>query len=358
MNPHALKTTINLLVAALCISGSSTFGQDRPDPRPNVLLIVADDLGYADLGVYGSDIRTPNIDSIAENGVIFPQFHSAPVCSPARAMLLSGNNNHVAGVGRQGGSVILSGHVAGYEAHLSERIAPLPRLMRDAGYHTYMTGKWHLGSTSEHSPRAAGFERSYGLAHGAGSHFSSVGMRPGGAVYLEDGEPTQYPDGEYSTVVYTDRLLEFIDSNHGDDKPFFAFAAYTSPHWPLQVPDEYLDLYSGRYDEGYDALRLKRFESLKRAGIVPNSWSLPPRNDEITPWGDLTAEEQRKEARKMELYAAMVDNLDDHVGRLLAHLTEKDLSDNTIVVFMGDNGAAAEGFLQYRAVRKLCPGEL
>lgn len=314
------------------------------DTRPNILLLVADDLGYADLGVYGSDIETPNIDALADRGLLFTQFHAAPLCAPTRAMLLSGNNNHVAGMARQSYKGIAGNPVRGYEASLSDRIVPLPRLMRDAGYNTYTVGKWHLGLESHNSPTAAGFTRAFNLLQGAGTHFDAKGYKEGGSTYRLDGELTDYPVGEYSTAVYTDRMIEFIEADAASGKPFFAFVAYTSPHWPLQVPDEYLDLYAGHYDDGYDSLRERRFASLKQADIIPADATLPPRNDAITPWEDLTPEEQRIESRKMELYAAMVDNLDDHVGRLLDFLEAGGLLDNTLVIFMSDNGAAAENF--------------
>ena len=167
----------------------------QPDSRPNILLIVADDLGYADVGVYGSDIRTPNIDALAAEGMLFTQFHTSPLCAPTRAMLLSGNNNHVAVVGRMHAAGPIQVHVPGYETHLSNRIAPLPRLLKDAGYHTYTAGKWHLGNEKEHSPTAAGFERSFNLLHGGGNHFNSVGLMEGGSLYREDGEAAPWPEG-------------------------------------------------------------------------------------------------------------------------------------------------------------------
>ena len=326
------------LAAAACSSQAPT------DERPNILLIVADDLGYADLGIYGSDIRTPNIDAIAADGVLFTQFHTAPSCAPSRAMLLSGNNNHVAGMGAQGGAPPALRGVPGYEGHLSDRIAPLPRLLRDSGYHTYSTGKWHLGLRPENSPAAIGFERSFHLLDGAGAHFSDVGFFTGGSTYREDMDEVGYPEGAYSTELFTDRLIEFIEEGRADEDPFFAFAAFTSPHWPLQVPDAELDRYAGVYDDGYDALRERRFASLKAADIVPDHWTLPPRNDVITPWEDLSMEDRRRESRKMELYAAMVENLDGHVGRLVDYLKSNHLYDNTLIVFMSDNGAAAEDF--------------
>jgi arylsulfatase len=235
-------------------------------------------------------------------------------------------------------------HVPGYEDHLSDRVAPLPRLLRDAGYHTYTTGKWHLGVAKEHSPAGAGFERSFNLLHGAGNHFNNVGMFDGGSLYREDGEEVEWPEGRYSTELFTDRLIEFIDAGKDDGRPFFALASYSSPHWPLQVPDGDLDLYAGRYEEGYDRLREQRFESLKEAHIIAEASVLPPRNDAITPWEMLSPEDRRIESRKMQLYAAMVDNLDRQVGRLIDHLKANGLYDNTLIVFMSDNGAAGEDF--------------
>lgn len=300
--------------------------------RPNVLLIVADDLGYADLGAYGGNIRTPNIDALASNGMLFTQFHAAPYCAITRSMLLTGNNNHIVGMPEQG------------DGFLSDRVAVLPQLLFDSGYHTYQAGKWHLGDAFEHGPSEKGFEHSYTLAHGAGSHFSGTGFFDGGSLYREDGVEIQFPAGEYTTELFTDKLIKYIDSETQSDDPFFVYAAYTSPHWPLQVPEEYLDLYAGEFDQGYDVLREERFNSLKMANIIPENSQLPPRNPDITPWEDLPIEQQRVESRKMELYASMVENLDHHVGRLIDHVKSRGVYDNTLVIFMSDNGAAAEDF--------------
>lgn len=346
MRNRIVGALVALLAAAVASTGGTAAAQE-PAPRPNILLIVADDLGFADLGAHGGTVRTPSIDALAARGLLLTRFHTAPLCAPTRAMLLSGNNNHVAGLGRQGnmpGPVIPG--LAGYENRLSDRVARLPAVLREAGYHTYMVGKWHLGDRVEHSPWAAGFERSFAMAFGAGNHFNDVGIRPAPSVYFEDDREAEWPEGAYSTELYTDKLIEYIDSNAGSGRPFFAFAAFTSPHWPLQVPEEDLDLYAGRYDMGYDRLREENFERLKRAGVIPADAKLPPRNPDIRPWSELTAEERRVEARKMELYAAMVENLDRHVGRLLAYLERRGLADDTLVVFMGDNGAAAEDFYE------------
>ncbi|MEM1434360.1 MAG: arylsulfatase [Pseudomonadota bacterium] len=337
---HYRGLLLTLSLTAALASGAE-LGQD---PRPNIVLIVADDLGYADLGSFGSRIRTPNIDHLASQGIRFTQFHTAPQCAPTRAMLFSGNNNHVAGVGRQYPSALLSQHLPGYEGHLSDRVVPFPRLLRAAGYHTYIAGKWHLGKGAMQSPKAAGFERSFVLTQGAGHHWHGKGFRKAGSLYREDGREVSWPEGAYSTEFYTDKLISYLEQDRDDDRPFLVVATYTSPHWPLQVPADELQRYRGDYDVGYDALREENFANLKAAGIVPQQSELPPRNSAITPWNALAPEDRRREARKMELYAAMVENLDTHVGRLLDYLRQRDLYDETLVLFMSDNGAAQEDF--------------
>ncbi len=332
-----------VLLPALAVLSFAAVAQERP----NILLIVADDLGYADLGVHGSSIRSPNIDALADEGILFTQFHAAPSCALTRAMLLTGNNTHVAGMARQGqwpGPVIPG--LPGYENRLTDsRAALLPQLLADAGYRTYMAGKWHLGETVDESPHAAGFQRSFAMKFGAGAHFSNRGIRPSDELrYLEDDREADWPEGAYSTEFFTDTLISYLEADKDSDAPFFMYAAYTSPHWPLQVPDEDLHLYAGEYEMGYDVLREQNFENLKAAGIIPADSRLPPRYPAIRPWDELSASEQRLESRKMELYAAMIENLDRHVARLLDYLKDNDLYDDTLIVFMSDNGAAAEDF--------------
>lgn len=334
-----------LLLAFMC-SGMTGFCQARDFSKPpNILLIVADDLGYADLGCYGGDIDTPNLDELASQGVRFSRFHTAPLCAPTRAMLLSGNDNHIAGMGAQS---VESGKF-GYEGHLTERIVTIPQLLRTAGYNTYMAGKWHLGMQPEHDPREKGFDRSFVNLRGAGNHYDDVGIFEETPVsqYTENGEKTQWPKGSYSTDFYTTKLIQYIEADRKSKRPFFAFAAYTSPHWPLQVDESHWKKYEGRYDEGYEKLRANRLESLKKAGMVPGESILPPVHPRVRPWDSLSAEEQRKEARKMELYAGMVDNLDYNIGRLIDYLKDIGEYENTLIVFMSDNGAAAEDFYHH-----------
>jgi arylsulfatase A-like enzyme len=330
---------LTLLAAIGCDPSASNV------PKPNILLIVVDDLGYADLGCYGGDIETPNLDALASTGIRFSRFHTAPFCAVTRAMLLSGNNNHIAGMGSQD----LRTGITGYEGQLTNRIIPLPQLLKDAGYHTSMAGKWHLGRTPEANPHNKGFEHSFVLLEGAGNHYNDVGFSPHAPVspYTEDGEAVSWPEGAYSTELYTDKIISYLDRYKDDSRPFFAYVAYTSPHWPLQVDPVYWKKYAGRYDEGYEVLKERRLVSLKKAGMIPEDALLPPNHPRVQPWSSLSDEEKKIESRKMELYAGMVDNLDANIGRLLNYLKETGEYDNTLIVFISDNGAAGEDFYHH-----------
>ncbi|MEH6577153.1 MAG: arylsulfatase [Amphritea sp.] len=322
----------------------STAVAATEDSRPNILLIVADDLGYSDIGAFGGEIDTPNLDALADSGVRMTSFHTAPTCSPTRAMLLSGTDSHQAGLGNM--AELLQPEQKGkpgYEGYLNTQVATLPEVLRGAGYHTYMAGKWHLGRSEEKSPARRGFEESYALIQGGASHFDdqrAIISKDPRAIYRENGKSVDLPKGFFSSEFYTDRLISNIDSNLQDGKPFFAYAAYTAPHWPLQAPDEYLEKYKGRYQQGYEKIRQARLQRMKAEGIVDKSVSAnQPFKEELPAWGELTDEQRQIEARRMEVYAAMVDNLDHHIGRLLDYLETKGELDNTVIMFMSDNGA-------------------
>ncbi len=336
-----IKLFFSVLLAST-IMLSCTKQEKEITKKPNIVLIVADDLGFGDIGCYGGDIKTPNIDKLSHRGIKFSSFHTAPMCAPTRAMLLSGNDNHIAGMGSQGNVT----DVFGYEGRLTNRIVTIPALLKQSGYHTYMAGKWHLGKTPESNPHQKGFEHSFVLLEGAGNHYNNrSALYNKLSSYTEDGNPTSWTEGNYSTDFYTDKLIEYIDSDKRDNKPFFAFAAYTSPHWPLQVDKKYWKKYKGLYDDGYEKLRERRLVSLKKAGIIPKNAISPPSHVRVMPWDSLSKQEQRKEARKMELYAGMVDNLDHNIGRLMKHLKDIGEYKNTLFVFMSDNGAANRDFI-------------
>ena len=329
---------------ALVVSfAAAATGSEARDGRPNVLVIVADDLGYTDLGFMGGEIRTPHLDALARSGLLLTNFLVSPACSPTRAMLLTGVDTHPAGLGTMKGAADTNqkGHPS-YEGELSDRVLPITTLLRAAGYHTYVAGKWHLGKDEAQLPPHKGFERSFVLLPGAASHFADAAgatETSDPAEYREDGREVALPASFYSTAYYTDKLIGQIRSGLADGRPFFAYAAYTSPHWPLQVPDAELDRYRGAYDEGYDTLRGRRFEAARRLGVVPADARIPERTPFARPWEALSPDDKRREARLMELYAAMVENLDHHVGRLLEFLKQSGHYDDTLILFFSDNGA-------------------
>ena len=319
--------------------GQNPYRNVDVSDAPNILLILADDMGYSDVGAFGSEIATPNIDSLARSGVMLTNFHVSASCAPTRAMLLTGVDNHLAG---QGTMVFVSDEqrgMPGYEDHLNHRVVTLASLLKDAGYRTYMVGKWHLGSDTGLRPHERGFERSFALPGSSAPHFNERGFPPG--VYTLDGEEVEIPDDFYSTDYYTDTLIEFIDQRRDAARPFFAYAAYTAPHWPLQAPDEFIDKYVDTYAAGWDQVRAERFQRMQAMGVVPATAGLPARLDSVPAWDALSEEDQRVEARKMAIHAAMVDNMDVNVGRLLAHLRDSGDLANTIVIFMSDNGPDA-----------------
>ncbi len=337
-----IRVSFIILLLGPLVSCTASENRRVKNRRPNILLLVADDLGYADLGCYGGDIETPHIDRLAARGIRFSRFHTSPKCAPTRAMLLSGNDNHIAGMGRQS---LTTSHF-GYEGMLTDRVVPIPALLNEAGYHTYMAGKWHLGKSRDANPHHQGFERSFVLLEGAGNHYDDQGLFEGSPIspYTENGKPARWTQGDYSTDFYTDKIIDYIDDSREDQKPFFVFAAYTSPHWPLQVDQEYWQKYSGRYDDGYEKLKARRLKSLIKAGMIEPGTQLPPNHERVKPWDSLTDPEKKKESRKMELYAGMVDNLDENIGRILLHLEEIGELENTFILFMSDNGAASEDF--------------
>jgi arylsulfatase A-like enzyme len=371
--------TVTLLAACGGSDGDDVVVAPEAATRPNILLIMADDLGYSDLGAYGGEIHTPHLDALVASGRLLTNYHTGTTCSPTRAMLMSGTDHHVAGLGSMAETLgqLIANNVApwgeanryglnnlppGYEGYLNDRVHSLPQVMRDGGYHTYMAGKWHLATMPAAPastptgqpftlrpaafPKAKGFERSFALLQGGGSHFAPVPDRPVAAdltsSYVEDDEPAALPANFYSSTTYTDKLIEYLESSKGDGKPFFAYLAYTAPHWPLQAPDEDIARYAGKYDEGYDVIRDRRIARQKALGLLPSDFT--PHPGLTSPpgprrWQDLSAEDRALEARKMEVYAAMVENMDRNIGRLIQYLRNTGRYDNTMVVFTSDNGA-------------------
>jgi arylsulfatase len=309
--------------------------------RPNILLIAVDDMGYSDVGPFGSEIKTPSIDSLAKEGVKFTNFYVGPSCSVTRSMLFSGNDNHVAGLGNMQ-ELLAPNQVGqpGYEGFLNDRVVSMASLLKTAGYHTYMAGKWHLGDEPDQDPSKRGFERVYTMLQGGTSHFDDEWMMYANytPTYREDGVRTHVPQGFYSTEFYANQIIKYMDEQK-DDKPFFAYLSFTAPHDPLHVPDEWLDRYKGQYNDGYNALRTRRLARMKELGIVPSEAALGPWMKQVPQWEKLTAEQKKMEIRQMEIYSAMIENIDHHIGRVLQYLKSSGKKKDTLVVFFSDNGA-------------------
>ena len=411
-----LTSTVGLLVSAgMALSGCS--GSDAPGPtatakKPNILVIMADDMGYSDIQAFGGEISTPNLNELVANGRILTNHHSGTVSSIARSMLISGTDHHLVGDGALWyGPRDERQRFPGYEGYLKDTALSVAQQLKDGGYHTYMVGKWDLGDSIPgntdpykvgKSPDQWGFERTYALLPGA--VVNQFAHEPADSTnYSENGVYVRPNSGEYSTDFWTQKLIKQIDADHGDGKPFFAFASYVAPHWPIQVDPKWSDKYKGKYDQGYDTARAARIVRMKDKGIIPQSMTPFPgvpetltqsmgskdyqtclalydwtkaaqpvtaqsaayttcmaglkfMNAEVNPasgdalyaqygkgtvnkqWASLSATEKKVQAKYMEVYAGMVENLDYNVGLLIQHLKDIGEYDNTFVVFQSDNG--------------------
>ncbi|KAI1424648.1 alkaline-phosphatase-like protein [Xylaria sp. FL1777] len=352
-----------------------------PGKRPNFLIILADDLGFSDIGPFGGEINTPNLDKLAKDSILFTDFHAAAACSPSRAMIMTGTDHHIAGLGNLIEWTNVSGQndpngtmstsvqrgMPGYEGYLNERVVALPELLRDAGYHTLMSGKWHLGLTPERSPKVRGFERSFAHLPACSNHYAYEPQLEGAdkipefmtmsfiALHSEDGEYVKkLPDGWYSSHGYGDKMLQYLKDwkEGGDDRPFFGYLPFTAPHWPLQAPQEYIQKYRGVYDEGPEALRQKRLQRLKDLGMVAQDVEPHPVvADEVKEWDELSDVERANSCRAMECFAGMVEAIDVNVGKITKYLEEIGELDNTFICFLSDNGAEGAAYEAYPIVQ-------
>jgi arylsulfatase A-like enzyme len=349
-NPSRMQKALIAAFTVVALTGPVVAVSADAPRRPNIVIILGDDLGFADLGAYGSEIRTPNIDALARNGVRFTNFYTHASSSPTRSMLLTGVDTHVNGLGNmdewtapnQRGAV-------GYEGYLNDRVVTMPQLLKAAGYHTYMVGKWHLGKAPDQIPAARGFERDFSLLDGAGSYWDMTnftGASPK-SVFTEDGRYlTRLPDDYYATKTYTDKLIGYIDANRGDGKPFFAYVSHQAPHDPYHLPKDWRNRHVGEYDKGWDAVREARLKRQVELGIMPAGTELAERMWFVPDPIVLAPASRAILGKKMELYAGMVENLDFHVGRLVDHLKKIGEYENTIFIVFGDNGAEGTDLFQ------------
>lgn len=353
------KRNFNLLfmfssVGITTLLNSCAGGNKQADKTtaPNILLIVADDMGYSDCGAFGGEIKTPHIDSLAENGIRFSRFHTSSLSAPTRSLLLTGVDTHLNGLGCMPALHTSNQYMRkGYEGYLNDQVITLPELLLSHGYHTYMAGKWHLGYQAGTRPSDRGFERSFALLNGGASHFSdaaSIGPVEPPVSYVDDGTPVSHlPESFFSSDHYASKMIEYIDSNK-DGAPFFGYLAFTAPHDPLQVPDEWRDKYEGVYDAGYDSIRYERLKRINDIGLIPHDIDQSLPSGSYTPWEELSVEERKIEAGKMEVYAAMIENLDYNVGRVLQKLSDEGMLENTIILFLSDNGANPHDLTAYK----------
>ncbi len=343
MNKPHLTLAASLLAA---LFSAPVVAQDTAPAgakRPNIVLILADDMGFSDLGSFGSEIKTPNLDALARDGVRFTNFYTHASSSPTRSMLLTGVDTHVNGLGNMNEWIAPNQKgQSGYEGNLNDRVTTMPALLKDAGYHTYMAGKWHLGKTPEQIPAARGFERDFSLLDGGGSYWdmTNITATVPKSLYTEDGRYLkELPPDYYATKTYTDKMIEFIDANHGDGKPFFAYVAHQAPHDPYHLPKEWRSRHVGEYDKGWDAVRQERLKRQIELGIMPAGTQLAERMWFVPDPVVLAPAARALLGKKMELYAGMVENMDHHIGRLVDHLKKIGEYENTIFVVFGDNGA-------------------
>ncbi len=347
------RTLWRAFLAALVLQASpghaaepgSEPAQAKPSAaRPNILLVLADDLGFTDLGSYGSEINTPTLDALALQGVRFTNYHTAANCAPARAML-TGVDAHLAGVPNIPEMLAPEQQRhSHYQGVLGDNVVTVATLLEGAGYHTYMAGKWHLGTGDGQLPSQRGFQRTVALADSGADNWEQRPYIPlyEKANWYADGEAYELPDDFYSSRFLVDKTIEFIDSHIDDGNPFFAYLPFQAVHIPVQAPQEYIDRYMGVYDGGWDQLREQRQARAVELGIVPAGSDMR-RMSTTDAWDALDARQRRYESKRMAVYGAMVEAMDFHLGRLFDYLKAHGQYDNTIVIFTSDNGAEASG---------------
>ncbi len=311
-----------------------------PQKKPNIILILADDLGYSDIGCYGGEVRTPAIDQLAKEGLRYRQFYNAARCCPTRASLLTGLYPHQAGMGWMAAADL---GTRAYQGDLNRASVTIAEVLKGAGYSTFMTGKWHLtnerkidGMVTDSWPRQRGFERYFGIIPGGANYFTPV-------IYSNN---TRYqaPENFYLTHAISDTSVKFIEEHiaAGKENPFFMYVAYTAPHWPLHALTDDIEKYKDVYGRGWDAIRKERFERQRQMGLIPRNAVLPPRDSAVGAWEALSEKKKKEFAMRMAIYAAQIDAMDRGIGKIVAALKEKNALDNTLIFFLSDNGACAE----------------
>jgi arylsulfatase A-like enzyme len=330
--------TVGIGAGAWALNGCSQMARSHPGKpqRPNIILIMSDDMGFSDIGCYGGEINTPSLDALAARGLRFTQFYNTARCCPTRASLLTGLYQHQAGVGH----MMSNDGLPGYQGDLNKNCLTIAEVLKGAGYSTYMSGKWHVTPKVKPEgpkynwPRQRGFDRFFGTIHGAGSFFDP------NSLTLDNQQITPDEDFYYTDAI-SDHAVQFM-AGHEQDNPFFMYVAYTAAHWPMHAREADIAKYKGKYAGGWDALRQERHARLKRMGLVDPQWSITPRDEKVPAWEDETMKPWQE--RRMEVYAAMVEVMDQGIGRIVETLRQQGQLDNTLIFFLQDNGGCAEEY--------------
>jgi len=319
------------LLALFVLSGCT---KEENEP-PNIIIIMGDDMGFSDIGAYGGEINTPNLNLLAANGLRYTQFYNTARCCPTRASLLTGLYPQQAGVGH----MLEDRGTPGYQGDLSKEAVTIAEVLKEAGYTTYMSGKWHItpymvdNPDKSNWPRQRGFDKFFGMISGAGSFYDPRSL-------TEENQYVAPGDDFYATNNFTNKAVHYI-LEHDSEKPYFLYVAYTAAHWPLQAPANEVSKYKGYYDHGWDELRQQRYQRLKQMGIVDEDWSLTPRDSLVMEWSE-DVPDRNWEIANMEVYAAMIDIMDQGIGQIVEALKTTGEFDNTLILFLQDNGACAE----------------
>lgn len=335
---------IGIGAAALSLQGYTDtlklFAGETSAGKPNIVLIMADDMGYSDIGCYGGEVNTPNLDRLAAGGLRFTQFYNAARCCPTRASLLTGLYPHQAGIGHMVGN---RGYPA-YQGYLNDRCITIAEALKTAGYRTLMSGKWHVGENQPHWPINRGFDKYYGIISGGANYFDITKAKADGVkriMAVDDKAFVPTPGRFYMTDAFSENAVKFIDTYGRMKEPFFLYLAYTAPHWPLHAWPDDIAKYKGKYLKGWDNLREQRYRRMIKMGLISSKWKMSPRDNTTWPWDD----EKNKELLdlKMAVYAAQIERMDYGIGRVLDKIKEVGAAENTLVMFLSDNGGCAEG---------------
>jgi len=329
------QNVVKVFAAAVCLlSIQNTFAQKSS--KPNIILVMVDDLGFSDIGPYGAnEIETPNLDRLATEGLRLKEFYNNSICAPTRASLLTGQYQHKAGVGYFNVNLGLPA----YQGFLNKESLTIAEVLKQGGYSTLMSGKWHVGDDKDQWPNQRGFDKFFGFIGGASNYYELGETGKQTVQLIKNNQPYALKPGNYLTDEITSNALGFLDEQNKENKPFFLYLAFNAPHWPLQATEEDIAKYKGRYSMGWDSLRVLRHQNAIKKGVIDPSQKITARDKQVKPWDKLTYDEQQYWQRRQEVFAAMIDHVDQSLGKVLTKLKQLKKDENTLIVFISDNGA-------------------